>query len=125
MTQQLKDFAQNLLSLVAERDNLERELACYRDDWQEMQEASKRVRDENDILWDMLTKKDSEHQSCVRCEECVLLRGQCQVLQQEKHALKTAADNLGEENAELRLRIKSLEGCLATDVDRAKRRRTM
>ena len=69
MTQQLKEFTENLGTLLEEYDNLQRELACYREDLQEMQEAWKRVRDENNILWDMLPQKESEVQSCGRCEE--------------------------------------------------------
>ena len=79
MTQQLKEFAENLLSLVAERDNLQRELACYREDLQEMQEAWKKARDENKVLWDMLPHKEYR-----RCKECAVLRIQCQGLQADK-----------------------------------------
>ena len=120
MTQQLKEFAENLGTLLEEYDNLQRELACYREDLQEMQEALQKVRRENNILWDMLPEK-----KYATCEECAVLRIQCQGLHADKLFLKSAAHNLAKENTELRERIKSLDACLAAALDRGKRRRTM
>ena len=121
MTQQLKEFTENLGTLLQEYDNLQqRELACYREDLQEMQEALEKVRKENNILWDMLPQK-----KYATCEECAVLRIQCQGLHADKLFLRSAAHNLAKENTELRERIKSLDACLAAALDRAKRRRTM